>query len=119
MTTHAPFAYAIALGKEDLEIRYKPTNHRGWTLIQAGKSFDSDEAFSRYNISPNVQRGCIVGAAYLFDVTSDGATFQYWFENAQFIPKPIPIKGKQTPIWQAISKEEKIAFQRAWEQVKL
>ncbi|MBD2457296.1 hypothetical protein H6G80_24870 [Nostoc sp. FACHB-87] len=118
LTTHAPFAYAIVMGKEDMEIRRKNTNHRGWTLIQAGLSMDSDEAFKEYNISPNVQRGCIIGAAELVDCRYSEPCYVYTFINPTFFKNFIPIKGKQCPLWGASSSVEKAAFTQAWNQIE-
>ncbi|WP_414756354.1 hypothetical protein [Anabaena sp. CCY 9910] len=118
LSTHAPFAYSIAMAKNDIEIRRKPTEYRGWTLINASLSKASDEAFAEYHINNNVPRGCIIGAAELVDcVNIDPGIWKYVFDNPNYFKKPIPIKGKQCPLWSAKSDIERKAFDLAWNQI--
>lgn len=118
MTTHAPFAYSIVLGKNDVEIRRRATKHRGWTLIQAGLSKASDEAFEEFNINSSVERGCIIGAAELVDCVKNEAVYCYFFENPIKFDKNIPIRGRQCPIWGSTSASEQSAFDLAWNQIE-
>jgi hypothetical protein len=64
ISIHAPHAYAICMGIKQAEYRTQPTNRRGWILIHASQSKDSDHCFADYGISKDtIKRGAIIGAS--------------------------------------------------------
>lgn len=119
MTTHAPFAYALVMGLDDFEIRRRESTYRGWVLIQAGKSHDSDEFFQQYDLSPNLPRGGIIGAAVLNNCYLDPRKgfWIYEFENPLKFKKLIPIAGKQATLWKAANKQEQLIFTSCWQEI--
>lgn len=132
MTTHLPYAWEIILGIKEAEARGKKTDYRGWVFIQAGLSQDSDDEFDdpeselkEYGIDRNSQRGVIIGVAYLYDcqlwTSQDGrfSVWEYYFDACVELPTPVPIKGKQPPLWKANGAEEKAKFELAWQQALL
>lgn len=119
MTTHAPFAYALVLCLDDIEIRRKESTYRGWTLIQAGKSHDSDEFFQHYDLSPSLPRGGIIGAAILNNCYFEPKK-KFWiyeFINPAKFKKIYPISGKQSTLWKSVTKQEQLIFASCWQKI--
>lgn len=119
ISIHAPHAYAICLGLKPFEYRTQPTNRRGWILIHASQSKDSDHCLADYGISKNtIKRGAIIGAAQITDCTWDAENECYAYNLSQpmLFDQPIEgIKGCQAIFWGAKQPNKQAAFAIAWE----
>lgn len=116
MTTHAPFAYALATGQKQQEYRSRSTNYRGWAFLHSGKSTASDDAFSYLDMSPEQAfRGGIIGAGFLNSCSQSGNYFAYEFLNPVLFENPLKIKGKQAILWLPSNSEEVKIFKSAWQ----
>ncbi|QLE42106.1 hypothetical protein FD723_17895 [Nostoc sp. C052] len=110
---------SLSIGLDDFEIRRRESNYRGWTLIQAGKSFESDEFFQQYDLSPNLPRGGIIGAAQLNNCYLDPRK-EFWiyeFDNPIKFKKLYPIAGKQATLCKAANKQEQLIFASCWQEI--
>lgn len=116
MTTHAPFAYALALGEKKQEFRYRETKYRGWLFFHSGLSTASDYAFEYLDMSPEQAfRGGIVGAGYLNHCSKSGNCYAYQMINPVLFENPLKIRGKQPILWQATNEKEVKIFALAWQ----
>lgn len=116
MTCHAPFAYALALGIKQEEYRRRDTKYRGWVFIHCGLSTASDDAFEYLDLSPSqVERGGIIGAAYLNSSNKDCDSFAYKMITPVKFDKLIRISGKQVTLWQPTNTKEAQIFASAWQ----
>lgn len=116
MTCHAPFAYALALGKKREEYRSRETKYRGWVLFHSGLSTASDYAFEYLDMSPqDAKRGYIIGAGYLNHCSKTGISWAYEMINPVLFEKPLKIKGKQPVLWTATNSNEAQIFAGAWQ----
>jgi hypothetical protein len=119
MTCHAPFAYALALGKKREEYRSRETKYRGWVLFHSGLSTASDYAFQYLDMSPqDAKRGYIIGAGYLNHCSKSGNCFAYEFINSVVFENPLKIKGKQPILWQPADDKEVKIFALAWQELQ-
>ena len=116
MTTHAPFAYALALGEKREEYRYRSTDYRGWLFFHCGLSTASDSAFEYLDMEPeDAQRGCIIGAGYLNDCSKSGNCYAYEFTQAVLFENALKIRGKQQILWLPADSNEVKIFKAAWQ----
>ncbi|MBN3993887.1 MAG: ASCH domain-containing protein [Nostoc sp. NMS2] len=118
ISIHAPHAYAICMGIKQAEYRTQPTDRRGWVLIHASQSKDSDHYLADYGISKDtIKRGAIIGAAQITDCTWDAEFECYAYHLSQPIlfDQPIEgIKGCQAIFWGAKQPEKQAAFAITW-----
>ncbi len=120
ISIHAPHAYAICLGIKKDEYRTQSTKRRGWVLIHASTSKQSDDYFADYGIDQtNIKRGAIIGAVKIINCIGFSGDYAYQLANpikfSRFVEK---VKGKQSIFWGAKSDAEKIAFTLASEQIR-
>lgn len=120
ISIHAPHAYAICLGVKQAEYRSQPTTRRGWVLIHASGSKQSDDYFVDYGIDPTtVKRGAIIGAVKITSCVGSPENYLYYLANPIKFSRPIEgVKGKQAIFWGAKTDAEKIAFTLASEQIR-
>lgn len=121
MSVHAPHAYAICMGKKDIEYRSKPTNRRHWILIHASQSKDSDDCFNEYGINPkNCKRGAIIGACKITECIKNSEwDFEYYLDEPLLFKNPIEgVRGAQSIFWGATTHEREIAFTLASQQIR-
>ncbi|MGF1676289.1 MAG: hypothetical protein ACFCUV_21780 [Rivularia sp. (in: cyanobacteria)] len=120
ISIHAPHAYAICLGIKKDEYRTQPTNRRGWILIHASQSKQSDDYFADYGIEPTkVKRGAIIGAVKIISCVGFSGDYAYQLANPIKFSRPVEgVKGKQAIFWGAKTDVEKIAFTLASEQIR-
>ena len=118
ISIHAPHAYAICLGLKKAEYRSQPTDRRGWILIHASQSKDSDSYLADYGISKDtIKRGAIIGAAQITDCTWDAeyGCYAYHLSQPILFDQPIEgIKGCQAIFWGAKQPNKQAAFAIAW-----
>jgi hypothetical protein len=118
ISIHAPHAYAVCMGIKEAEYRSQPTDRRGWILIHASQSKDSDHCLADYGISKNtIKRGAIIGAAQITDCTWDAEfeCYAYHLDNPILFGQPIEgIKGCQAIFWGAKQPDKQAAFAIAW-----
>ncbi|NWF61914.1 MAG: hypothetical protein HXY43_22345 [Fischerella sp.] len=123
ISIHAPHAYAICLGLKPFEYRNSPTKRRGWVLIHASQSKDSDYCFKEYKINPaDIKRSAIIGAAYIADCIPDSqGGYAYRMTRAILFKTPIEkVKGCQAVFWGHCKDPHKIrAFEQAIEQIRI
>lgn len=116
ISIHAPHAYAICLGKKLREWRSKPTDIRGWVLIHASKSTDSDHWCNDYGLDPSqLKRGHIIGAAWIHDCQQEGNAYGYVIGNFKLFSRTFPIRGRMPVFWQPANDQERAIFAQAWE----
>jgi ASCH domain len=119
ISIHAPHAYAICMGIKQAEYRSQPTDRRGWILIHASQSKDSDHCLADYGISKDtIKRGAIIGAAQITDCIWDTEfqCYAYHLSNPILFDQPIEgIKGCQAIFWGAKQPKKQAAFATAWE----
>ncbi len=116
LTLHAPFAYAICLGKKDTKYHSRYTNIRNWILIHAGRSTLSDDAFEDYGITPHVERSVIIGAAKIIDCECYApGEFGYVIGDYKLFNQRFQIKGKQPIFWSPADASEQRIFAAAWQ----
>ncbi|MBO3463962.1 ASCH domain-containing protein [Aetokthonos hydrillicola Thurmond2011] len=122
ISIHAPHAYAICMGIKVAEYRSQPTDRRGWILIHASGSKDSDHFLADYGISKDtIKRGAIIGAAQITDCTWDAefGCYAYHLESPILLQEPIEgIKGCQAIFWGAKLTQNQAAFAIAWAMIK-
>ncbi|NWF61785.1 MAG: ASCH domain-containing protein [Fischerella sp.] len=118
ISIHAPHAYAICMGIKKAEYRSQPTDRRGWILIHASQSKDSDHCFADYGISKDtIKRGAIIGAAQITNCTWDAeyGCYAYHLESPILFDQPIEgVKGCQAIFWGATQPQKQAAFAQAW-----
>ena len=118
ISIHAPHAYAICMDIKPYEYRSQPTDRRGWVLIHASQSKDSDHCLADYGISKDtIKRGAIIGAALLTDCTWDAeyGCYAYHLSQPILFDQPIEgIKGCQAIFWGAKQPNKQAAFAIAW-----
>jgi hypothetical protein len=118
ISIHAPHAYAICIGIKKAEYRSQPTDRRGWILIHASQSKDSDHCLADYGISKaTIKRGAIIGAAQITNCTwnTEYGCYAYHLENPILFDQPIEgVKGCQAIFWGATQPEKQAAFAQAW-----
>ena len=102
LSIRQPFAWLVATGKREYDIRTWSTDYRGKLLIHAAKANDAAawadaQEIEEFDVSecPKIF-GAIIGEAELVDVVwEDDLKFYIWlFENAKLFKKPVPYKGK-------------------------
>jgi len=102
LSIRQPFAWLVATGKREYDIRTWATDYRGKILIHAAKTncaaaWKDAQEIEEFDVSdcPKVF-GAIIGEAELVDVEwVDELKWYFWFfENAKLYKKPIPYKGK-------------------------
>ncbi len=120
ISIHAPHAYAICLGIKKYEYRTQPTNRRGWVLIHASQSKQSDDYFVDYGIDKTtIKRGAIIGAVKIIRCVGSSGNYAYQLANhIKFSRTVEEVKGKQSIFWGAKTNAEKIAFTLASEQIR-
>ncbi len=120
ISIHAPHAYAICLGIKKNEYRTQPTKRRGWVLIHASQSKQSDDYFTDYGIdSTNIKRGAIIGAVKIINCVGFPDDYVYQLANPIKFSSPVEeVKGKQSIFWGAKIDAEKIAFTLASDQIR-
>ncbi|AFY33479.1 hypothetical protein [Calothrix sp. PCC 7507] len=120
ISIHAPFAYAICKGFKNEEYRTQPTNRRGWVLIHASQSKQSDDYFAEYGIDlTTVKRGAIVGAVKIINCVGFPGNYAYQLANPINFSRPVEgVKGKQAIFWGPKTDAEKIAFTLGSEQIR-
>jgi hypothetical protein len=122
ISIHAPHAYAICLGLKKAEYRTQPTDRRGWILIHASQSKDSDHCLADYGISKDtIKRGAIIGAAQITNCTwnAEYGCYAYHLESPILFDQPIEgVKGCQAIFWGAKTQDKQAAFAQAWEMIE-
>ncbi len=120
ISIHAPHAYAICLGIKKDEYRTQPTKRRGWVLIHASQSKQSDDYFADYGIDQTtIKRGAIIGAVKIISCVGCSGDYAYQLANPIIFSRPLEeVKGKQSIFWGAKTDAEKIAFTLASEQIR-
>ena len=121
MSMHFPYAWAIVNGVKDFELRTRATRYRGFVLIHASSSKDSDDLIVEHSIPPDqIVRRAIIGAAELFNCTESPEEGGFYYEllNPIAFDKPIPASGQQSIFWPASTPERDQAFKAAWEQIQ-
>ena len=95
---HAPHAYAICLGIKKDEYRTQPTNRRGWILIHASQSKQSNDYFADYGINKTtIKRGAIIGAVKIISCVRFAGDYAYQLTNPIKFSHPVEeVKGKQS-----------------------
>lgn len=119
ISIHAPHAYAICMGIKKAEYRNKATNRRGWILIHASQSKESDEYFQDYGIDVAIaKRGAIIGAACITDcILNRQGGYAYNISRPILFETVIEgVKGCQSIFWGHCDDPVKIkAFEKAIE----
>ncbi|MBV6623700.1 MAG: hypothetical protein KI793_12320 [Rivularia sp. (in: Bacteria)] len=106
------------MGIKIAEYRSQPTKRKGWVLIHASQSKQSDDYFTDYGIDKTtIKRGAIIGAAYLTNCIWDVEyeCYAYYIDRPILFKQPIEgIKGCQALFWGATRAEKQAAFAKAW-----
>ena len=121
MSMHFPYAWGIVNGEKDFEFRTRATRYRGFVLIHASGSKDSDELIVEHSIPQDqIARRAIIGAAELFNCveTPENGGFYYELFNPIAFEKPIPASGQQSIFWPASTPERDQAFKVAWKLIQ-
>jgi len=121
MSMHFPYAWGIVNGVKDCEFRTRATKYRGFVLIHASGSKDSDELIMEHSIPQDqIARRAIIGAAELINCIKDPDEGGFYYEmfNPIAFEKPIPASGMQCIFWPANSPERDQAFKAAWKLIQ-
>lgn len=121
MSTHFPWAYLMARGFKEEELRGRPTGHRGVVLLHASGTKDSDYIIQQYKIPPNhVVRKAIIGAGIVTDCyfNDEEGCYAYRVEEAIYFNQPYYCSGQQSIFWKASTLERVKAFNRAYLEMK-
>ena len=121
MSMHFPYAWGIVNGVKDFEFRTRATKYRGFVLIHASGSKDSDELIMEHSIPQDqIARRAIIGAAELINCIKDPDEGGFYYEmfNPIAFEKPIPASGQQSIFWPASTSERDQAFKAAWKLIQ-
>jgi|694.fasta_scaffold105043_4 hypothetical protein len=116
MTLHFPWAYLICIGEKEEEFRSRTVSYRGFFLVHAGLSKESDYVIQEAGIPRDrIVRGAIIGAVELFNSFRDSEGAVHQLGVPFLFDEPIgPVSGQQAQLWGAKTPQAIDAFNKAW-----
>lgn len=89
LSIRQPWAHRIMFEGKDIENRSWLTRFRGPVLIHAGKAVDADD---RESVTPDMQRGGIVGMVEIDDCVTDSDSEWFFGRYGFVLRNPVPLQ---------------------------